>query len=262
VLGLYQGDQPLIDILNRCSTAFGYRTFKERLLQPMINVDDINKTYDDVDILLKDNRYLIVRKHLSAIMDLERLKRKMKTNKMAPHDWVSFNESLTSTKDIKLLIDFPDEIISNTEIDSIILQFINIIDLDEAGKYNLTNLQDKSSIINFFKKGIYTDIDLLLDKSQTPIEFPVVKPEALPLLNLYAWKNIPDVVVVAEVTQLLKSLLKLGAEAKTDDIFVIFDVSQSFILLIVVAEVHPLNELLRLVVSSKFNTSVTPVNTK
>jgi DNA mismatch repair protein MutS len=164
VLGLYQGDQPLIDILNRCSTAFGYRTFKERLLQPMINVDDINKTYDDVDILLKDNRYLIVRKHLSAIMDLERLKRKMKTNKMAPHDWVSFNESLTSTKDIKLLIDFPDEIISNTEIDSIILQFINIIDLDEAGKYNLTNLQDKSSIINFFKKGIYTDIDLLLDK--------------------------------------------------------------------------------------------------
>jgi DNA mismatch repair protein MutS len=164
VLGLYQGDQPLIDILNRCSTAFGYRTFKERLLQPMINVDDINKTYDDVDILLKDNRYLIVRKHLSAIMDLERLKRKMKTNKLAPHDWVSFNESLTSTKDIKLLIDFPDEIISNTEIDSIILQFINIIDLDEAGKYNLTNLQDKSSIINFFKKGIYTDIDLLLDK--------------------------------------------------------------------------------------------------
>ena len=164
VLGLYQGDQPLIDILNRCSTAFGYRTFKERLLQPMINVDDINKTYDDVDILLKDSKYLIARKHLSAIMDLERLKRKMKTNKMAPHDWVSFNESLISTKEIKLMLDFPDEIISNTEIDSIILQFINIIDLDEAGKYNLTNLQDKSSIINFFKKGIYTDIDLLLDK--------------------------------------------------------------------------------------------------
>jgi len=164
VLGLYQGDQPLIDILNRCSTAFGYRTFKERLLQPMINVDDINKTYDDVDILLKDNKYLIVRKHLSAIMDLERLKRKMKTNKMAPHDWVSFNESLISTKEIKSILDFPDEIISNTEIDSVILQFINIIDLDEAGKYNLTNLQDKSSIINFFKKGIYTDIDSLLDK--------------------------------------------------------------------------------------------------
>lgn len=164
VLGLYQGDQPLIDILNRCSTAFGYRTFKERLLQPMINVDDINKTYDDVDILLKDSKYLIARKHLSAIMDLERLKRKMKTNKMAPHDWVSFNESLISTKEIKLMLDFPDEIISNTEIDRIILQFINIIDLDEAGKYNLTNLQDKSSIINFFKKGIYIDIDSLLDK--------------------------------------------------------------------------------------------------
>jgi DNA mismatch repair protein MutS len=170
VLGLYQGDQPLIDILNRCSTAFGYRTFKERLLQPMINIDDINKTYDDVDILLKDSKYLIARKHLSAIMDLERLKRKMKTNKMAPHDWVSFNESLISTKEIKLMLDFPDEILNISEIDSIILQFINIIDLDEAGKYNLTNLQDKSSIINFFKKGIYTDIDTLLDKYNKSFE--------------------------------------------------------------------------------------------
>ena len=164
VLGLYPGDQPLIDILNRCSTAFGYRTFKERLLQPMINVNDINKSYDDIDILLKDNKYLIARKHLSSIMDLERLKRKMKTNKMAPQDWVSFNESLISTKEIKLMLNFPDEIISNTDIDNLISQYINIIDLDEAGKYNLTNLLDKSNSINFFKKGIYTDIDGLIDK--------------------------------------------------------------------------------------------------
>ena len=148
VLGLYPGDQPLIDILNRCSTAFGYRTFKERLLQPMIDVESINNAYDDVDILLKDSKYLIIRKHLSAIMDLERLKRKMKTNKMAPQDWVSFNESLISAKEIREMLNFP--IINITDIDNIISQYIDIIDLDEAGKYNLTNLQDKSNIINFF----------------------------------------------------------------------------------------------------------------
>ncbi len=164
VLGLYPGDQPLIDILNRCSTAFGFRTFKERLLQPMINADDINKSYDDVDTLLKDSKYLIVRKHLSSIMDLERLKRKMKTNKMAPQDWVSFNESLQSTKEIRSMLDFADEIISINDIDKIISQFINIIDLDEAGKYNLTNIQDKSNTINFFKKGVYKDVDILFDK--------------------------------------------------------------------------------------------------
>ena len=164
VLGLYPGDQPLIDILNRCSTAFGFRTFKERLLQPMINADDINKSYDDVDTLLKDSKYLIVRKHLSSIMDLERLKRKMKTNKMAPQDWVSFNESLQSTKEIRRMLDFADEIICLNDIDKIISQFINIIDLDEAGKYNLTNIQDKSNTINFFKKGIYKDVDMLFDK--------------------------------------------------------------------------------------------------
>ena len=164
VLGLYPGDQPLIEILNRCSTAFGYRTFKERLLQPMIDVEAINKTYDDVDMLLKDSKYLIARKHLSAIMDLERLKRKMKTNKIAPQDWVSFNESLQSTKEIRQMLEFPEELIRIADIDGIISQYIDIIDLDEAGKYNLTNLQDKSSIINFFKKGVFVDIDTLFDK--------------------------------------------------------------------------------------------------
>lgn len=162
VLGLYPGDQPLIEILNRCSTAFGYRTFKERLLQPMIDVQAINRTYDDVDALLIDSKYLIARKHLAAIMDLERLKRKMKTHRMAPHDWVSFNDALLSTKDIRNMLEFPD--ISIADIDNIISQYIDIIDLEEAGKYNLTNLQDKSNCINFFKKGVFLDIDALFDK--------------------------------------------------------------------------------------------------
>lgn len=166
VLGLYQGDQPLIEILNRCSTAFGYRTFKERLLQPMIDVSAIRKAYDDVDMLLENNRYLVVRKHLSAIMDLERLKRKMKTNKMAPQDWVSFHDALQSTKEVRNLLDFDSASasLSIADIDSVLSQFVDIIDLEEAGKYNLTNLQDKSSCINFFKRGIYPDIDSLYDK--------------------------------------------------------------------------------------------------
>ena len=174
VLGLYQGDQPLIEILNRCSTAFGYRTFKERLLQPMIDTVRIEQAYDDVDMLLKNNTYLIVRKHLSAIMDLERLKRKMKTNKIAPHDWVSFHDALQSTKEIQRLVVFPDG--SNggssgsVDVDSVISQFIDIIDLEEAGKYNLTNLQDKSTCINFFKKGVYPDIDALFEKYNKSFE--------------------------------------------------------------------------------------------
>ena len=164
VLGLYPGDQPLIEILNRCSTAFGYRAFKERLLQPMIDTERITQAYDDVDMLLKNNTYLIVRKHLSAIMDLERLKRKMKTNKMAPHDWVSFHDALLSTKEILNLTKTNDFTFDDIDIDTVISRFINIIDLEEAGKYNLTNLQDKSTCINFFKRGIYTDIDSQYDK--------------------------------------------------------------------------------------------------
>jgi DNA mismatch repair protein MutS len=174
VLSLYPDDQPLMDILNRCATAFGYRTFKERLLQPMIDSGAINRAYDDVDVLLKNNKYLVVRKHLSAIMDLERLKRKMKTNRMAPQDWVSFNDALVSTMEIRNMVDFGGDgtsgsdgggsIITIADIDSVMAQYTDIIDLEEAGKYNLTNLNDKSSCINFFKKGVYLDIDALFEK--------------------------------------------------------------------------------------------------
>jgi DNA mismatch repair protein MutS len=60
------------------------------------------------------------------------------------------------------MLEFPD--ISIADIDNIISQYIDIIDLEEAGKYNLTNLQDKSNCINFFKKGVFLDIDALFDK--------------------------------------------------------------------------------------------------
>ena len=70
ILRLYQHDKPLIDILNKCITAFGARTFKDKLLLPMTNIKNINKSYDDIEFLLKDKKYNNIRKYLSNIIDL------------------------------------------------------------------------------------------------------------------------------------------------------------------------------------------------
>ena len=154
VLGLYQGDKPLIDILNRCSTPFGCRAFKERLLMPMVHKEELTQSYDDIDKLLQNNLFRDVKRKLADILDLERLKRKMLLNKISPLDWCSFNTSLSAASGIVALLagyfDYNSADISN------IMQGYSIIDLEEASKYNLA---DKSNIGNFFIEGTYADID-------------------------------------------------------------------------------------------------------
>jgi DNA mismatch repair protein MutS len=158
ILGLYQHDKPLIDLLNRCITAFGSRYFKDILLLPMTNIDNINKSYDDIDFLLENNKYIDVRKTLANIVDLERVKRKMILNKLAPQDWLTFNESLESALKIYNNLKNFDESISGKDIVSIIGSYVNIMDLDKASKYNLT---DKNNMGNIFKTGVFTEIDKL-----------------------------------------------------------------------------------------------------
>ena len=162
ILRLYQNDKPLIDILNKCITAFGARAFKDKLLLPMTNIENIKKSYDDIDILLTNKIFQNIRKYLSNIVDLERMKRKMVLNKMPPLEWVVFNESLDSAIKIYNELNINDANINLKDITDIISYFNNIIDLDKASKYNLA---DKSNLGNFFKQGINPEIDELVTKS-------------------------------------------------------------------------------------------------
>jgi len=163
ILRLYQNDKPLIDILNKCITAFGSRAFKDKLLLPMTNIDKIKKSYDDIDIMLKNKIFQNIRKYLSNIVDLERMKRKMILNKMPPLDWVVFNESLDSAVKIYNELNINDANIKLKDITNIISYINDIIDIDKASKYNLA---DKSNLGNFFKHGINHEIDELVTKSE------------------------------------------------------------------------------------------------
>ena len=159
ILGLYQNDKPLIDLLNKCVTSFGSRTFKDKLLIPMININALNKSYDDVDKLKKDKIYISIRKYLSNIVDLERSMRKMILNKIAPQDWVSIDESFKSTINIYNIISHFDEDFQIDYVNDIIDSYTNILDIDKASKYNLT---DRNNIGNIFKTGIFPEIDKLI----------------------------------------------------------------------------------------------------
>jgi len=151
VLGLYPNDKPLIDILNRCNTAFGSRLFKDRLLKPIVSPDVLNRRYDAIQQLIDGQKYQRVSKHLGQILDLERIKRKMMMGKFHPQDWYGFNISIENA--IQVLgrsggsgdcCDYKD----------IVDYYTNIIDINEASKYNINEIKG-----NIFVKGVYQELD-------------------------------------------------------------------------------------------------------
>lgn len=153
IIGLHANEKPLIDILNRCSTAFGSRSFKERLLNPIINNNELNKRYDDIDNLLDNNKFKKISKILNNILDLERIKRRMIMNKFPPMDWCSFNISLEYALEALYILDNNDMI---SKIKHVKNEYNNIINLDLASKYNLNDIKG-----TIFYEGFIPDIDKL-----------------------------------------------------------------------------------------------------
>ena len=86
----------------------------------MVNINNINKSYDDIEFLLNNKKFQVIRKYLSNIVDLERMKRKMILNKMPPLEWVVFNESLDSAIKIYNELNINDSGVTLESINNII----------------------------------------------------------------------------------------------------------------------------------------------
>ena len=152
LISLNNNDKPLIDILNRCKTAFGSRLFKERLLNPIIDKKILNDRYDNIDKMLKDDLFKNLSKYLNKILDLERIKRKIIINKINPHEWNGFNLSLENIVEIFELLDLNEE----KDIVHNIIKAYDILNLDNSSKYNINDIKG-----NIFNKGIYIELDNL-----------------------------------------------------------------------------------------------------
>tara|TARA_Y100000389_G_scaffold24262_1_gene20934 strand:- start:7315 stop:10374 length:3060 start_codon:yes stop_codon:yes gene_type:complete len=152
LISLNNNDKSLINILNRCNTSFGSRLFKERLLHPIIDKNILNRRYDDIDKMLKDTLFKKLSKFLNKILDLERIKRKIIITKLHPHEWCGFDSSLENVLEIFTLLELEEEIQIVTDI----INSYNILNLDNASKYNINEIKG-----NIFNNGVYTDIDEL-----------------------------------------------------------------------------------------------------
>lgn len=155
-------ERPLLEILNRCSTAFGSRRFKERLLNPINNREELNKRYQKVEEILKDNKFKIINKYLNNIIDLERVKRRILLKKLNPCEWGSIINSLEHSIEALGII----EDHSSIEIIRDFLEELKVLDIDECSKYNLNDIKS-----NIFTVGYLPNIDKLMIIYKEKLDF-------------------------------------------------------------------------------------------
>lgn len=92
----------LIWLLDKCNTAMGSRKLKDWLLNPIRNIDILNKRYDMIEklneeFILKDE----LKKYLSEVYDMERLTGKVTNGSLNARDLVQLKKSLSVLPSIK-----------------------------------------------------------------------------------------------------------------------------------------------------------------
>ena len=83
------------NLLNNCVTPMGKRNFLYNLLNPITDTDNLNKSYDITEHLLKGN-WVQYRSKLSDIRDMEKLRRKLIMKKITPKDFTILYDNLTT----------------------------------------------------------------------------------------------------------------------------------------------------------------------
>jgi DNA mismatch repair protein MutS len=157
----------LFAVINNTSTTIGKRFLRETLLNPIIDPVELNKRYDYVDYIMK-NDYTLYESHLNKIMDIERLHRKITLGILQPAEFVGLDISYDNIMGMyetinSIACDKIQSILPSQETMNIFMSFIrdyrNVFDLNEISKYHLDKITN-----SFFNKGIYTEIDTIKEQ--------------------------------------------------------------------------------------------------
>lgn len=152
-------------VINNASTAIGKRRLKDQLLNPILNIDELNKRYDLIEEILNNKDSIEhIESLLKQVLDIERLQRKMGLGQLHPSEFNSLNNTYENVTQLLLYIqDNPEfnklkEILPEKDMIQEFNDFQNYykeyFDLDCMSKYNLKQIEE-----SFFLKGVNKEID-------------------------------------------------------------------------------------------------------
>ncbi len=158
-------DITLLDLIDKTSTAFGKRLLKERLLNPIVDKELLERRYDLTELLLPSiDRF---ETHLKQIYDLERITRRIKLRKLHPVELTYIAMSLEAV--LALLEDAKAEDMEveenlYEETQEMLKVLHDTFDLDICARFRIEQIND-----NLFRNGIYPAIDSIVTTQQQEI---------------------------------------------------------------------------------------------
>jgi len=153
-LNIISNDKSLnvLDILNKCSTSFGKRYFKERLLKPIKNKEELERRYN-LSETFKEN-YEDIIKDLQQIYDIEKITRKLQTNYINPYEIANLYFSLQAIIKNEILIPYKTEEKHIKEnINKILYLIENTFLIADCQRFNRENITE-----NLLKKDINPEL--------------------------------------------------------------------------------------------------------
>lgn len=160
------------NLLNNCITPMGKRNFHYNLLNPITNIDELNKSYNITEHMIS-NEWESYRHKLDNIRDIEKLKRKLIIKKITPKDFTNIYSNVNDIENIykKCLNDetLLDYLNSNKNCDiiskcnSLKIMLDDFFELDKAvyiddisvSAANVSNINH----LFFIKTGLFNKID-------------------------------------------------------------------------------------------------------
>ena len=87
-------------LLNNAITTMGKRSFNYNLLNPITDIDMLNRSYSITDHFIRENTWEYIRQQLTNIKDFEKIKRKLIMKRITPRDFYNLCINLSTLQDL------------------------------------------------------------------------------------------------------------------------------------------------------------------
>lgn len=193
--------QSLWDVLDYTHTPMGRRYLKHQLLNPILDVGELNARYTMIERLTIGKKFKPVRQSLKNIVDIERIHRKMAMGIMQPFHFLNLDISysnilqlFTQLQEYKLN-GFLDDSFNDSLIDTF-KEFISSY-TDHFSLEHMGSLSNNNITTAIFKRGLYPDIDAVLHKIEFyKAFFPAFKEHLCDIINSTLKKPVKNYVSV------------------------------------------------------------------
>ena len=153
----------LLKLLDKSATAIGRRLLKERLLNPIMEKDELERRYNLIERVSSHTRYLD--EMMRGVYDLQRLSRRLNLGRLHPFEMNHVYESMISVKELMLYVKkhkIQKTPFHESELEEFLRDISKSIDLDVSRRFTNTTVDE-----NFLMNGVDESIDTLVNENET-----------------------------------------------------------------------------------------------